>query len=50
VSADAVTPKPGEEIPLLRYEAVEIQNLAKDPKAPRKVTIVLKAKFPATPG
>jgi hypothetical protein len=44
-SAPAAT-KPGEEITLLRHEAEEFKGTAKDPKAPRKVVIVLKAKFP----
>jgi hypothetical protein len=40
---------PGSEITLLRYEAVEIPQEAKDPKQRRKVTIVLKALFPEEP-
>ncbi len=39
--------KPGEEFTLLNYEVNEIKETAKDPKAPRKITIELKAKFPA---
>jgi hypothetical protein len=49
VLSTAGSRKPGSEITLLRYEAVEIPEKAKDPKQPRKVTIVLKALFPEEP-
>jgi hypothetical protein len=39
--------KPREEFTLLKYDVDEIKETAKDPKAPRKITIELKAKFPA---
>ena len=45
VASAPTPPKPGEEITLLRHEAEEDKGTAKDPKAPRKVIIVLKAKF-----
>jgi hypothetical protein len=45
VASAPAAPKPGEEITLLRHEAQEFKDNAKDAKPPRKVVIVLKAQF-----
>jgi hypothetical protein len=46
VESNAVTPKPGAQVTLVRAEYVEAKAQPKEPNAPRKVVILFKASFP----